>query len=606
MQTIHEIVRQKEDDYVSGPKQISKYVKFDQYENINKIDAYLNSKHITGDTDSQGREKTFFNIVVAAANIWFRATDIDRKNIRIKPTKGVQQILAFVASILLQNWMKKTAFGIFLNNWGRTLARYGSAVHKFVEKDGILHPLVIPWNRLICDPICFEGNPVIEKLEFTPAQLRKEKGYDPKMVKSLLTALETRKTLEGQQKDTEADYIAVYEAHGEFSQEIYRQSKGLKVRERNKDIYFQQMHVVSFVKGKEKGKFDDFTLYCGKEKDPYGITHLIEEDGRTQAIGSVEHLFDAQWMTNHSMKAIKDKLDLASKIIVQTADANFVGRNILSSIETGDILVHAANAPLTNVPNNSQDVSFLLAFANQWQAQGKEETATPDAMRSVRPPSGTPYSLEQLQVNEGYSLFEIMTENKQLAMEEMLREHIIPYLKKKMDNADEITATLEDYQITQIDSIYLPNEAIKRSNEKIKQDILNGKIVPPELQQMSIQAETENLQGGLNAMGNQRFFKPSEIKDKTWKKLLKDFEWEVEVDIPESHDKQATASALTSVFQTIVGMQGRPMTPDEKLVFNKLLNETSAVSPLELGTRPASPIGGGSVAGQPVMQQPTQ
>jgi hypothetical protein len=37
---------------------------FDLCENINKIDAYINSRHVSGKTDSMGREKPFFNIVI--------------------------------------------------------------------------------------------------------------------------------------------------------------------------------------------------------------------------------------------------------------------------------------------------------------------------------------------------------------------------------------------------------------------------------------------------------------------------------------------------------------------------------------------------------------
>jgi hypothetical protein len=96
---------------------------FDMRENINKIEAYINSKHISGDTDSMGREKPFFNIVTGIVNIWFRATDIDRKNIRIKSTKAEDTIMAFLGTVHLNQWMRKANFGVFLNDWGRTLAR---------------------------------------------------------------------------------------------------------------------------------------------------------------------------------------------------------------------------------------------------------------------------------------------------------------------------------------------------------------------------------------------------------------------------------------------------------------------------------------------------
>jgi hypothetical protein len=45
-ENICELVRKAERDYVDGTTTIGKYVEFSQYENIEKIDAYLNSKHL--------------------------------------------------------------------------------------------------------------------------------------------------------------------------------------------------------------------------------------------------------------------------------------------------------------------------------------------------------------------------------------------------------------------------------------------------------------------------------------------------------------------------------------------------------------------------------
>lgn len=108
--TIYELVRQAEQNDQQGNTLISKYVTFDMRENINKIEAYINSKHISGDTDSMGRDKPFFNIVTGIVNIWFRATDIDRKNIRIKSTKAEDTIMAFlVLSTLTSGCVRLTS-----------------------------------------------------------------------------------------------------------------------------------------------------------------------------------------------------------------------------------------------------------------------------------------------------------------------------------------------------------------------------------------------------------------------------------------------------------------------------------------------------------------
>ena len=581
---IGELIRKAENDYVNGETTIGKYVSFSQYENIEKIDAYLNSRHTSGLTDSMGREKPFFNIVSGAVNIWYRATDIDRKNIRIKATKSQDFIASFLATIHLQEWMKREGFGAVLNEWGRALARYGSAVLKFVEKGGRLHIQVVSWNRLISDTVDFENNPKIEKLFLTPSQLQANKNYDQAVVKELINSLEAREGLDGQKKDTKSEYIEIYEVHGEMPLSM------LSGNDRDDDTFVQQMQVVSFVKAQEGDKFNDFCLLKGREaKDPYMITHLIKEDGRSQSIGAVEHLFEAQWMVNHSAKSIKDQLDLASKLIFQTADGSFVGQNVLTAIEQGDIMVHAEDKPLTAI-NNSADITALQSFASQWQVLGKEITSTPDSISGNTMPSGTAYRQVAILNQESHSLFEIMTENKGLAIENMLRVHIIPYLKKKMDTAKEIGATLNAHDITQFDSMYVRNEAIRRVNRKVKDMLLSDEPFNynAEQQATDIADESAGIQEGLSAMGNQRFIKPSDIPDKTWKELFKNLEWEVEVEITdETGDKEAIMTTLTTVLQTIGSNPNILQDPTMKMLFNKILETTGAISAVELSGSPA-------------------
>lgn len=580
-ETVCDIVREMEEDYTNGNTTISKYVDFDMYETLNKIDAYLNSVHISGSEDSLEREKPFFNIVTAARNIWFRATDIDRKNIKLKATKSSQYVLAFVAQMLLQNWMRKTGFGAFLNDWGRTAATYGSAVLKFIQKDGELHSSVVPWNRVICDAIDFDANVKIEVLEFTPAQLRKQKGYDQEMVKALLDSQASREDLNKQKKDNKSQYIKVYEVHGELPLSLITE------KETDEETYVQQMHVVSFVESdKGKDEYDDYTLYKGKEKkDPYIISHLIEEDGRTLGIGAVEHLFQAQWMVNHTAKQIKDTLDFASLLILQTSDGTLVGRNVLTDLVTGDLLIHAENQPLTQL-NNQHDITQIQAFSSQWQNLAKEITSTPDAIRGNQQPSGTAYRLQQLITNESHSLFEIMTENRGLDVERILREHAIPFLKTQMDTSDEITALLDSAGVAQFDAMYVPSEAIRRNNRKIIDTVLSGEIA----EQGDLQSLEGDIKKELSPLGNQRFIKPSEIESQTWKKLLEDFEWEPQVDVTqEAEDVNDALTTLTTTFQTIVGLAGRPMTPDEKLVFNQIMEKAGTISPLQLHQTPTMP-----------------
>lgn len=582
-QTVGSLIRKAENDYVSGKTQISKYVTFSQYENIEKIDAYLNSKHISGETDSIGREKPFFNIVTGAVNIWYRATDIDRKDIRIKATKRSDVAGAFLATIHLQEWMKKDAFGVFLNEWGRSLARYGSTVVKFVTKKDGLHANVMPWNRIICDTVDFDAAPVIEKLYFTQGQLKNNKAYDKEKVKELLNALEVREGIGQEKRDNRNEYIELYEIHG-LMPLFY-----LTGEEDDKETYVQQMHVISFFKNEKTGEYEEFTLLKGKEaKNPYMITHLIKEDGRTQSIGAVEHLFEAQWMVNHSAKAIKDQLDLASKLIFQTADGSFVGQNALTNIENGDILIHSPNEPLTQLANSSHDITSLQSFGQQWQVLAREIVSTPESIQGKTPPSGIAYRTTALANQEAHSLFELMTENKGLAIEQMLRTYVIPYLRTKMDTSEEIAATLDAQGIEQLDSMFIRAEIARRINTHVKSHMFKqngkgGEVAPP--------VDEEELAGAIKKdlmeTGNQRFIRPSDITTQTWNEILEGLEWDVEVEVTnEQSDKQAVLTTLSTVLQTIGGNPAVLQDPNMKLIFNKILEVSGSMSPMEIVALP--------------------
>jgi hypothetical protein len=609
-QTICELVRDMEAADKRGKTTIGKYVKFDMRENLEKIDAYKYSKHISGKTDFRGREKPFFNIVTAARNIWYRATDIDRKHIKIKANKSASYVLAFLATIKLQEFMRKNIFGKFLNKMGRTQCDYGSAILKFIEKDNKLHCDVMPWNRMIVDAVDFDNNPKIEKIWLTPAQLQENKDYDQELVKKLLDAHETRETTDGQKIDNKDNYILLYELHGNLTLSTLKKSQGKKPKDGDDEVYRQQMHVVTYLEKKDSGdEYEDYTLISGKEaKDPFMIAHLLEEDGRTQSIGAIENLFEAQWMVNHSAKCIKDQLDIASKIIFQTADPKFLGRNALAAMEQGNILIHTPNAPLTQL-NNKADITASQSFQAQWKQLGNEINGISEAMLGASAKSGTAWRQTEALLQESHDLFELMRENRALDIEKIMRVYVIPHLKKQLNTSEEISETLEDYQITQLDAMFLPNEVIRRVNQKIKNAVLSGKAFTPEQQDEETRIETDNIQKMLAGFGNQRFIKPSDITTQTWKKVFKDFEWETEIHITdEAKDTQAVMTTLSNVLKFIVGLQGRPMSQEEKLVFNKILENVSGISPIEISQirpaeqpqpSPVAPTVGRVGAGQP-------
>jgi len=221
-------------------------------------------------------------------------------------------------------------------------------------------------------------------------------------------------------------------------------------------------------------------------------------------------------------------------------------------------------------------------------------------------PSGTAWRQVQALLQESHSLFELMTENKGLAIIEMLTEYVIPHFKKKLDNSDEISMVLEDYQIKQIDARYLPNEVIRQMNEKKKKTILSGNIWDVSQEGEMAAAVESNVKSDLT--GSQRFIKPSEIESKTWKELFKDLEWKLDIDVTgEAKDTQGALATLTTVLQTLVSNPAVIQDPNVKMVFNKILGLVGGVSPLELSmvqAQPAPAMVGGPGAPMPMSNLP--
>ena len=601
-QSIGDIVRKAERDYKSGNTTISEFVNHSLSDTLNKIDAYLYSVHTSGSTDSLGRDKPFFNIVVAAANIWMRATDIDRSNIKVRASKEKDWYTSFLATVHLRDWMKRARFGAYLNEWGRTLSRYGSAVTKIVENSEGLHISVVPFSNIIFDAVDFENNPKIEVLELNMAQLRQRvntHGYDKEQVDALEEALTSRETLEKQRKDNKSDFIKLYEVHGLLPKSHLTHKDVEETENDDDDIYVQQMHVIAFV-GVKKGRkteYEDFTLVAGQEKyDPYRLDSLIREEGRSLGIGAVEYLFESQWMVNHSQKTIKDQLDLASKLIFQTTDTNFLGNNILTDIENGDILITEPGTAISPFPNSSHDIVGWENYSTTWKGLGNEITGISEAMLGAAPKSGTAWRQTEAMLNESYSLFELMTENKGLALEDMFQSRIIPHLKTKMDNKDEITATLEAYEINRIDSRHIKNTAIRSVNTEIKKKMIAGENLTPEEQMLMTQATEAKIGSGMQEFGNQRFFTPDDVSEKTWRETFDDMEWNLDIDVTgEARNAREELTTLNTALQVVLNPAFETNKRAQAIV-GRILENTGAMSPIEYSSLQTTP--------QPQMQAP--
>jgi hypothetical protein len=103
-----------------------------QYEIIQKIIFYYNSKFISGDIDDEGDRKYFNNINKNPCKVCTKAVDFDTKNIRAITVGGGDPIKTWYLERDLKFWMRDQQFGKILNRLFREIPIFGTVVLKII------------------------------------------------------------------------------------------------------------------------------------------------------------------------------------------------------------------------------------------------------------------------------------------------------------------------------------------------------------------------------------------------------------------------------------------------------------------------------------------
>src|SRR3990167_7414893 len=106
---------------------------FNQYDTLNSIFFYYNSKFATGGVDDEGDRKYFYNIVKNPCKVFSKAIDFDTKNIRLLTTGGGDPLKTWFMERDVKYWMRDKQFGKVLNRIFKELPIFGSVVLKIVD-----------------------------------------------------------------------------------------------------------------------------------------------------------------------------------------------------------------------------------------------------------------------------------------------------------------------------------------------------------------------------------------------------------------------------------------------------------------------------------------
>lgn len=440
---------------------------------IRTIEFYSNSQYLSGNKDSLGREKPFYNVCNYRVTVAKTSTDIDVKDIRFEPDSLKHSIQSMILNKELYKYLKDSNFSLTINEMGFTRPKYGGVLVKKTMKGDDLNIEVLDWTNIDFDPNDVIGGTRVETFYMQPSELSEMRDV-----------WEVDEALKAHAKFTKGKpgKIEVKEVFGELPDSFYPGNEGNKEYKDNGDYKLMCFYIA--IVGNKK-----YLLYYKYEKEN-NVKYLPwEKYGKSLGVGVVEDGFESQVWQNDSIISYKNIMDLASKIVI-TTDSQKVSGNAITGVDHGHIFQleqgRSMNV-LSLMPNAIPQIENLIGL---WNTQYDKISSTYAANTGEAPTAGTPYSQTALLNQVANSPFEYRREEWGIFLNEILNDWILPHLKKEVMSEHILVSDYDDAELEMID------ESIANfdSNKSILKDLFeNDNLATPHEQQMMISGSKQSL-----------------------------------------------------------------------------------------------------------------
>lgn len=538
-------------DFQTKRIQIVPGLTFNQYETINKIYFYYNSKYVTGETDEEGDKKFFYNINRNPCKIFSKAIDFDTKNIRLLTVEGGDPKKTWFMERDLKFWMRDKEFGKILNRIFKEIPIYGSVVLKIV--DGF--PYFVDLRNFVVEQSADsldESAYIIEIHNYTPYDFRnvaKKMKWSNDKVDEVIDKFH---------KMENTSHIRVFERYGELKNEetnewsyrrVFLADVGLDEYDQSGNKLVERPGVVL---GDEEW-----------EGHPYWEFHADKVSGRWLGCGVVEELFEPQIAQNQNTNLQNKSSYWAALKIFQTRDPA-VNRNLMTDTRNGEVLnVESEITPINMA--SSENLAFFNQQDQRWMKNRDELTFSYDVVQGERLPAGTPLGSAQMAMTQTLSYFELIQENIALDIKEMLYKVIIPKFEKENNEEHTIRLVGKDLD-TFIDMV----KGQMAFNEVIRQ-FVEGRGLPNEEEVGIIEEAVETL-----------IKKDREKNIKVPKGFYKNLKYDVDIDITgESVDTRVRNATLFAILQAVTSDPMMVEDPLKKKIL-AMIAENGGINPNEI------------------------
>lgn len=563
IKNIFDYITAEESSYKTRPIPVADGYEWHMPEHIRICTLYKDGRLLTGNSD----DKPVKNIMLPILNVHYRSEGFDVKDIEPYVDSDEHYYKSFLVKKYHDKFARENDIDTFIDDIVESYVDYGGTLVKKVKG---ARPEVIPLQKIaFCDQTDILSGPFAIKHQFSIDELKEKVGtWDKEAISEIIEQARAEKSVSQSNDEkgkTTGKYIEVYEVHGTFCK-AWLNDNPEDYTEEEEDTYVPQIHLVSFAYDEMNQKYG-ITLYKGQEKpNLFKVKKRDKRFGTALGRSAIEELIEPQVWTNYNMIQIKKMLDKASLMLAMTSDTSFASKNNINDLESGEIMLHAKDEPVTPFIFPTVNLQQFENATIQWENHARTLGSANDAQLGVSPSSGTPFKLQELVVSEGRGMHEYRRGQIATFLEEIYRDWIIPDLISEMNDGQKFMSELSLDELQNVADAVTTNIV----NNKVKEKILNNIDVTPEM----VQAYKELVKQEFLKGGNKRFIE-------ILKKEFDNTNLDVYVNVAgKQKNLNVMVDKLSNIFRQVFANPQILQDPNASKIFNMIL-EYSGISPLE-------------------------
>lgn len=427
---IEEEIRQ----YTTELVNVGEAYDYSQYKLVRRITLFESHTYPTGKFDSQGNYKFWFDGISPRVFNEVKNIDFDTKDVMAESDRQKDALPDLIVNLKLKDYLRTTGQDEEFNSAVEEGSGWGNLVWKKVKKTYERADLK---NFYVINQTaeCLDDTPVIERHQFTAADLRAKMGVWEN-VKDVLAQCKQdsfKAQIQSVAKNTTVPYYDIYERNGEVCLADLKKAQSEKPIEGDEDKYVFAKVIGAGTKSSGAGVSIQFILFAEELKgksneDIYEEFHRGVYKGKWFREGLYELLMDGQVRLNQIGNQIAQGLELASKIVLFSEDKLIV-QNILSDIKNGDI-IRAKNLQAVNLalPGFSQ----LVEDWNTTQQTMNDIANSSPIVTGEGLPQRMPFQEAALLNQNSNKLFDFVRQKLAIPFSHIFEKWIIPEFVKTL------------------------------------------------------------------------------------------------------------------------------------------------------------------------------